>query len=221
MTLTRSRTRTDKQIQLDVLAEIDRDFRFKPAEIGVEVDGGVVTLTGTVSSYLKVGEAADLATMVPGVRDVANRLTVALAGGPRDDTAIAHAVRHALEWDVTVPEERIDSIVRNGVVTLRGSVDFWFQRKSAVDAVAHLLGVVSVNNHIVVAPPVRADREIRDELKAALLRRFPFDELDAEVDHGVAILQGGVPTYRTRREVGSLAWTIRGVKDVINKIRVF
>jgi osmotically-inducible protein OsmY len=220
MTLTQTRTKTDKQIQLDVLADIERDIRFKPAEIGVEVDRGVVTLTGTVSSYVKLGEAADIASMVPGVKDVANKLTVTLFGAPRDDTAISHAVRSALEWDVTVPEEKIDTIVRSGVVTLKGTVDYWYQRKAAVDAVSHLLGVVSVNDHIVVAPSVRTDREIHDELKAALVRRFPFEEIDVAVDKGDAILQGTVPTYRMYREAESLTWGTRGVKEVTNKLAI-
>lgn len=220
MTLLKTHPNTDKRIQLDVLAEFERDLRFKPAEIGVEVDDRIVTLTGTVSSYLKVGEAAELATLVPGVKDVANRLTVALVGAPRDDTMIARAVRHALEWDVTVPEEDIESIVRNGVVTLKGTVDHWYERKAAAEAVAHLLGVTNVNNHIVVAPPVRTDREIHDEVKAALQRRFPFDEIDVAVDHGVTILQGPVPTYRVRREVESLVWATRGVTDVTNKLAI-
>jgi osmotically-inducible protein OsmY len=220
MTLTQTRSRTDRQIQLDVLADIERDFYFKPAEIGVEVDDGIVTLTGTVSSYLKVSEAANIASMAPGVKDVANRLTVTLFGAPRDDTAIARAVRNALEWDVTVPEEKIESIVRNGVVTLKGTVDYWYQRKAVADAVAHLTGVVSVNNHIVLAPPVRTDSEIHDELKAALLRRFPFEHIDVAVDKGIAILQGSVPTYRIRREAETITWATRGVKDLTNNLAV-
>jgi len=220
MTLVKDRIVSDKQIQLDVLAEIGRDFRFKPAEIGVEVDGGIVTLTGTVSSYLKVGEAADIASMVPGVKDVANKLTVFRLGSPRDDTAIARAVRNSLEWDVPVPEEKIESIVRNGVVTLKGTVDYWYQRKAAADAIARLIGVVSVNNHIVVAPPVRTDKDIHTDLKATLIRRFPFDDIDVAVDKGLAILQGTVPTYRARREAEQLAWATQGVKDVANKLAV-
>jgi osmotically-inducible protein OsmY len=220
MTIIQSRTKTDRQIQLDVLAEIDRDFRFKPAEIGVEVDDGIVTLTGTVSSYLKVGEAADITCLVPGVKDVANKLTVTLVGAPRDDTAIAHAVRNALEWDVTVPEAKIESVVRNGVVTLKGTVDYWYQRKAAADAVSHLLDVISVNNHIVVVPPMRTDTEMHDELKSAFARRFPLEDIDVAVDKGIAILQGTVPTYRVRREAESLTWATRGVKDVTNKLAV-
>ena len=220
MTITQTRSKTDKQIQLDVLADIERDFYFKPAEIGVEVDDGIVTLTGTVSSYLKVGAAADIASVVPGVKDVANKLTVALFGEPRDDTAIARAVRHSLEWDVTIPEERIESIVRNGVVTLKGTVDYWYERKAVADAVSHLLGVASVNNHIVIAPPARTDTEIHDELKSALLRRFPFEEIDVAVDQGTVILQGRVPAYRIWREAETMTWATRGVKDLTNKLVV-
>jgi len=220
MTLLQTRPTTDTQIQLNVLAEFARDLRFKPAEIGVEVDDRIVTLTGTVSSYLKVGEAADVATLVPGVKDVANKLIVAPSGAERDDTSIARAVRNALEWDVVIPEEKIESVVRNGVVTLKGRVDHWYERKAAADAVGRLLGVTNVNNHIVVAPPDRSDREIHDELKATLQRRFPFDDFDVAVDHGVVILQGPVATYRISRELESVTWATRGVKDVMNKLSV-
>jgi osmotically-inducible protein OsmY len=219
-TLTQPRSTTDTRIQLDVLAEVARDFRFKPAEIGVEVDEGIVTLTGTVSSYLKVGEAADIAATVPGVRDIANKLTVALIGAPRDDTAVAKAVRDALEWDVMVPEDRIDSIVRNGIVTLKGTVDHWYQRKAAADAVGRLVGVVSVNDHIVVAPPIRTDRELHVDLKAALIRRFPFDEIDVPVDKGIVTLRGNARSFRLRREIEQLAWATRGVRDVTNKLTI-
>lgn len=57
-----------------MLAEIARDSRFKPTELCVEVDAGVVTLIGT------------------------NKLTVEIAPyAARDDTRIARAVRTALE----------------------------------------------------------------------------------------------------------------------------
>lgn len=223
MTLTAARrtAKSDLQVQRDVLAEINRDFRFKPAEVGVEVDDGVVTLTGTVSSYLKLGQAAELATSVAGVRDVANKLTVELPGtGGRDDTKIAQAVRHALEWDVIVPEERIESIVRDAVVTLKGDVDYWYQRKSAKDAVAHLAGVKSVNDHITIVPSTRTDQDIYDEIKAALYRQLPFDGIDVSVDKGAVTLMGKVDAYRTRREAEQIVWATRGVKDVHDKIAI-
>lgn len=213
--------RTDRQIQQDVLAELNRDWRFKPAEVGVEVDSGIVTLTGTVSSYLKLGQAAEVAVNVPGVKDVANKLTVELAGTlARDDTGIARAVRDALEWDVVVPDEHIDSIVRAGVVTLSGTVDYWFQRKTAQEAVARLSGVKGVNDHIVIKPPARSDEQMYREIKEALQRRFPFDDIDLAVEKGTAILMGKVPSYYVRREAENVAWSTTGLKDVTNKLEV-
>lgn len=221
MVLTKTAPKTDKQIQLDVLADIARDFRFKPAEIGVEVDAGVVTLTGTVSSYPKLGLAADIAGNVPGVKDVANELSVVIApDATRDDTWIAQAVRHALEWDVTVPDARIDSVVRHGVVTLKGTVDFWYERQAAADTVRNLLGVVSVNNHIVIAPHALSDAAITQEISEALSRHFPMSELNVFVDGHVARLSGPVYNVQTRREAERIARSTPGVTNVVNKIEV-
>jgi osmotically-inducible protein OsmY len=219
--LTKMRPKTDKEIQLDVLAEIARDLRFKPAELGVEVDAGVVTLIGTVTSYSKLAAAAEIAGDVPGVKDVANKLTVEIAPyAVRDDTRIAQAVRNALEWDTTVPEERIDSVVRNGAVTLTGTVDFWYERKAAADAVRNLLGVKFVNNHIVIAQRTHGDAAIQEEIKRALLRRFPLHGLDVTVLRGIATLTGEVFSYRNRHDAENIAWNTSGVKDVLNKIQV-
>jgi osmotically-inducible protein OsmY len=221
MTLTKTSPKTDKQIQLDVLAEIARDNRFKPAELGVEVDAGVVTLIGTVSSYPKLELAAEIAGDVPGVKDVANKLTVEIAPyAVRDDTRIAQAVRNALEWDATVPDERIDSVVRNGVVALKGTVNFWYERQAATDAVRNLLGVVSVNNQIVIAPPGRSDTAIEEDVKHALIRRFPLHDLAVRVDRGTATLMGEVFSYRNRRAAERVAWSTPGVKSVTNRIEV-
>jgi osmotically-inducible protein OsmY len=221
MTLVRQLSKTDHDIQLDVIAEIERDWRFKPAEIGVEVDHGVVTLSGTVSTYLKVGEAADVATRVPGVKDVANKLIVRPPDSIfMDDTKIAQAVRNSLIWDSAVPEERIDSVVRNGVVTLRGTVDYWYQRRSAVEVVKRITGVLNVNDHIVVTPPARTDVQMFDELKTAIRRRFPLERVDATVDHATVTLMGEVPSFYMYRETEDLASSTTGVKHVINKLRI-
>lgn len=221
MTLVRELSKTDHAIQLDVIAEIERDWRFKPAEIGVEVDHGVVTLSGSVATYLKVGEAAEVATRVPGVKDVANKLIVRQRDSLfTDDTKIAQAVRNALVWDSAVPEERIDSVVRNGVVTLKGTVDYWYQRRSAVEVVKRITGVLNVNDHIIITPPERTDMQMFDELKAALRRRFPLERIDATVDHATVTLMGEVPSYYVYRETGDLASSTTGVKHVVNKLRI-
>lgn len=215
--------KSDSQLQTDVLAELARDWRFRPAEVGVEVDDGVVTLTGTVSSYAKLAAAAEITARVSGVKDVANKLEVHLAGvSVRDDTDVAKAVRHALEWEPDVPEERIDCIVRQGVVTLKGAVDYWYQRKAAAETATHLIGVVSVKNEIQVVPPKRSDVEIVEDVERTLTRRMPAlaKRISVSVHQGAVTLAGSVPTFADRLDAEHAAWSTRGVHSVLNRISV-
>ena len=71
-------TRTDAQIQADVLDELKYEPNVQPNEIGVTVKDGVVTLTGWVDSYIKKWNAEDAAHRVRGVKAVANDIEVRL-----------------------------------------------------------------------------------------------------------------------------------------------
>ena len=62
----------DEKVQRDVLDELHWDPQVKPTDVGVEINDGIVTLTGTVSAYKKRRSAAEAALRVYGVRGVAN-----------------------------------------------------------------------------------------------------------------------------------------------------
>src|ERR1700694_4861373 len=114
-------TRTDAQIQQDVLAELRWEPRVLPNEIGVAVKDGVVTLTGWVDSYTKKWAAEDAALRVKGVVAVANDIEVRLpVSAERTDEDIAAAAVRALEWDAVIPTDRVQVTVSKGWVTLRG-----------------------------------------------------------------------------------------------------
>ena len=96
---------------------------------------GAVTLTGHVSTYAEKLAAARAAErvygVVYGVKAVANDLKVRLSGSPRDDSDIARAIAHVLEWNVQVPEGTVDARVENGWVTsLRWRATSWSPRRS-------------------------------------------------------------------------------------------
>jgi osmotically-inducible protein OsmY len=107
-----------------------------------------------VSSYARRQSAEDAAHRVAGVLDVANEIEV---HPPPNllltDEEIAHAVRHALEWDVTIPDERIVSSVAQGWVTLERKLDQPFERGAVEKVVRNPAGVRGVTNHIGVAAP--------------------------------------------------------------------
>ena len=62
--------KTDQEVQQDVFREFRWDSRVDQTEVGVEVDEGIVTLTGTVDSYAKKLAAREAAHRVIGVLDV-------------------------------------------------------------------------------------------------------------------------------------------------------
>jgi osmotically-inducible protein OsmY len=213
----------DGEIQQAVLRELHWDTRVDETDVGVEVDRGVVTLTGTVDSYVKRLAAEQAAHRVMGVLDVANDMHVKIPGGLRKtDTEIAQAVRNALEGDVEVPHQRIRTTVSHGRVTLEGDVDLWHERHVAEQAVQRLAGVLGVTNLIDVVPPI-ADREsVREQIEEALERRAErtAKHIKVAAHDGVVTLSGTVRSWPEKRAVLGAARFTRGVCDVVDRLRI-
>src|SRR5437762_4287137 len=169
--------RTDEEIQRDVLNELKFEPRVQPNEVGVVVKDGVVTLTGWVDSYAKKWAAEEAAHRVRGVLAVANDIEVRLpTSAERTDPDIAAAAVRALEWDATIPVDKLDITVSKGWVTLRGQVEWQYQKQDAERVVRRLQGVRGVSNLIVVRPRL-SPTELKEKIEQALVRTA---ELDAQ-----------------------------------------
>lgn len=214
--------KTDAQIHHDVIEELKWDSRVDETEVGVQVAAGVVTLTGTVTSWAKRVAAQEAARRVIGVLDVANDLKVKAAGGlSRTDTEIAQAVRQALEWDVFVPNEKITSTVTDGWVTLEGPVERSTQREAAERAVRNLAGVKMVVNKITVTQPKAVTGDVRKAIEQALERRAEREARQIEVDvrDGTVTLTGPVHSWAERKSVLAAARFTPGVRVVEDHLR--
>ncbi len=214
--------KTDAQIHHDVIEELKWDSRVDETEVGVQVAAGVVTLTGTVTSWAKRVAAQEAARRVIGVLDVANDLKVKAAGGlSRTDTEIAQAVRQALEWDVFVPNEKITSTVTDGWVTLEGPVERSTQREAAERAVRNLVGVKMVVNKITVTQPKAVTGDVRKAIEQALERRAEREARQIEVDvrDGTVTLTGPVHSWAERKSVLAAARFTPGVRVVEDHLR--
>jgi len=118
-------------------------------EIGVAVEDGVVTLIGNVDTLRDAVAAERAVKRVEGVRSIANVLHVK-ALNERTDTDIAREALHRLRNNVAVPLS-VQAVVRDGYVTLDGTVSWMHQRAAAENAVRYLSGVKGVANQILVA----------------------------------------------------------------------
>jgi len=215
-------TRIDEAIQKDVLDELKWNAYVRPNEIGVSVKDGIVTLTGWVDSYMKKIAAEEAAHRVPGVKAVANDIEVRLlSSDERTDAELAAAVLNALKWDAAIPTGKIDVTVSKGWVTLKGEVEFAFQKRDAERAVHRLTGVKGVTNLITVTSHV-SPSELKQQIEKALVRNAQTDasHITVEMQGSKAILRGTVRSYAEKKAAEDTAWSAPGVTDVDNRITI-
>ncbi|MBK7368892.1 MAG: BON domain-containing protein [Candidatus Eisenbacteria bacterium] len=217
-----TRTRSDVELKDDILNELKWEPSIQEAGIGVIVESGIVTLSGAVESWATRSAAEEATQRVTGVAAVANELTVRLTTSyERTDADIAGAAAGALHWHVSLPRDRVRVTVENGRVTLRGELDWQFQKATAAEAVAHLWGVTSVVNEIVLKPRVSPE-DLKRKILVAIERNALLDvsDITVEAQGGRVVLKGRVRTWAEKDQACQTAWAAPGVTDVDNQLRV-
>lgn len=145
--------KTDVQLKADVLAELKWEPSVNEKLISVEVSNGLVTLVGHIESYEVKRRAVDAVKRVQGLRALSDELDVNLPNLlKRDDREIARSAKDLLKWMTYFPKGRITVIVKDGWVTLKGELDWDFQRYVVSNSMSHLIGVIGVINKISIKP---------------------------------------------------------------------
>jgi len=214
--------KTDEEMKVDVLAELEFDPSVKVSDIGVLVKDGTVTLNGYATSYGERFAAVRSAKRVVGVKAIADDIQVKLPDSSlRSDGDIAAAAAHQIDWNTTIPKDIAKVTVREGWITLEGEFDWWHELNAVEEAVHHLAGVKGVTNLITIKPRL-ATEDIESAIKDALERNalLVAEQIQVEAVGSEVILRGKVRSYTAREEAERVAWAAAGVLSVENELDV-
>jgi osmotically-inducible protein OsmY len=213
---------SNNDLQRYVSDELYWDPKVDSDAIAVSVDGGVVTLRGTVGSFREKREAKQDAERVYGVTDVKNNLEVRILTDQRSsDAELRGDILQAMMLDSLVPST-IDAKVDNGVVTLTGKANWQFQRDEAELVAGNLLGVMGVEDEIDLIPPGPTAHDVEHSIKKAMERNAKLDaeSVSVESSDGTITLRGTVGSWADHDEAVEAAWAAPGVTNVKDHILV-
>lgn len=215
---------SDSTVKILVERELARRGLAKN-EIEVAVDDHIVTLSGTVSTLAERERVAETARKAYAVARVENNLAVGMAGNKE----IAAAVRKSI---VTHPNydafDWIEAQVRDGVVTLSGSVREPWRKGEFEKRVMKIAGVSKVDNQIKALPLSTYDDEIRLRVVRTIYGSSAFQRYSLRanppihiiVENGRVVLKGIVANTMDRQVAESLVRTNSLALDVKNELQV-
>jgi osmotically-inducible protein OsmY len=141
----------------------------------------------------------------------------------RTDAEVRQDVVDALTCDIRIDASQISVDVVGHLVTLRGAIPSYYEKRTAGDLVRRIKGVRDVRNELRVLPSVpRSDEAIAADVRAALTRNTWVDEsaVQVRVVSGVVYLLGAVDTYNAKSYAEGEAWSVPGVVDVVDQIAI-
>ncbi|MBW8310080.1 MAG: BON domain-containing protein [Candidatus Paracaedibacteraceae bacterium] len=209
---------SDPLIKQGIQEALNFEPGLKSQNIIVNVDQGIVTLTGSVENYFEKFLAEKTVKNIQGVKGVIEELQVKFGEHlQRSDEEIAKAAVRAIEWDSSLPPNKIKVVVEHGAIKLSGEVEWHFQRDRAYQDVKYLFGVKSVLNDITLKPrtsikPEQVSKRILSEFQrnACLDAR----KVQVETEGSKIILKGSVRSWAEYEEARHAAWSVPGVTAI-------
>ena len=141
------------------------------------------------------------------------------------DLSLREEVERELSWEPIVRSAEIGVGVRDGVVTLMGTVDTYTAKRAAEHAAARVRGVKAISSQLEVRPAGLADRTDADIAWAAANvldwnTLVPSGRVQVQVSHGNVTLEGSVDWRFQRTAAEDAVANLAGVTGLTNLILV-
>jgi osmotically-inducible protein OsmY len=141
--------RSDEAIEQAIRDAAQYDARVVGFRIEPEATAGMVLLRGTVDSLETRRAAEQLARNTLGVVAVKSYIRVS-PKRPVDDKTLADQVLSALMRNPITGDHEVRTVAEQGLVTLTGNVDHYYEKVEAENVTESVRGVIEVKNEIAV-----------------------------------------------------------------------
>lgn len=143
----------------------------------------------------------------------------------KSDTVIKEDVSAELAWDPAINTAQVGVAVKDGVVTLSGTLATYAEKWAVERAVRRVAGVrgIALDLEVNLVPGhVRSDTEIANAALQALRWHalVPDDKLRVEVENGWVTLSGDVDAGYQARAAERCVEPLTGVRGVTSQINV-
>ena len=141
------------------------------------------------------------------------------------DAEIRKNVEAELSFEPSINASEIGIAVKDGIVTLTGRVDSYWEKIAAEEAAARVAGVKAVANELEIRLPFSSERTDEDIARAAVNRlewtiTVPKDRIKVKVSKGWVTLEGEVEWQFQKNAAAEAVRNLVGIKGVINHIVV-
>jgi osmotically-inducible protein OsmY len=207
----------------DIVDALYWDSRVDASDVAVTIDDSQAILTGTVPSFGARRAAEDDAWSVSGIYSIDNQLKVRYPTPAPADEQIRSNIKSMLLWNPDIDSNKVDVLVDNGIVTLKGTVDTYWQRWQAENTTKEVSGVLDVSNELTVVPTESyLDEHIADRIVQAFERNnlINADAVTVKVEKGEVTLTGEVLSWYAHIRAEEIAAATLGVLDVKNLLVV-
>lgn len=211
--------KTDMQIAHDVKDELKTEPTVRASAIDVQVNGGMVTLSGVVDSDGERWLIESAARRTAGVKDVATQLKVFAAGVTPADDDIAHDCERVLEGLLPASDYAIGVMVSHGWVTLSGYVAEGYERRIAETEVSSLLSVHGVNSQVRVRPLLAKNGADADVAASSHLQDTLKPGSDVESDDDGMTWSRMRTAWAEHQMMLHTTWSASGAKRVMDRMR--
>ncbi len=205
---------TDELVMLAIDDELRRSEAVDGHRINVDVDEGIVTLSGHVPHLLAKEIAVGLAERVRGVVAVLDEMEVNT--DRRENDALKTDLVTALSADPATHRLTINVAAQRNVVTLTGTVPSNGEKTLVGEVAMRVKGVIELKNELEVEPKIAlTDKELQTEISELYKYAALLDDcqIEVQVKDGVAVLNGRVASSYQKSYAGLLAYRA-GAKEV-------